>query len=232
MRDETIHPDPVGFPMIWVQELGLYVHCLPVTKVQFEYFLSDARDGHFDPAWYESIRQLNPRISPRRIWSRNYWNAFLTGILPGEAERYAAWNGDGYHLLDSSEWQSFFRAVRGKSPSLLDDLGISERLGPRPRELFQTIGRAVDDVWEETREVGRDSPEKIGLAERLLLRLGVMEWVSLRNGQGLRWGGLGEPHPNFCGNLFAPECGEVVLPGDPERQRLAPFGFRLAFDPR
>lgn len=223
MEIDPIRYDPVGFPMIWVPDIRVFVHCLPVTKMQFEQFLCDARDGHFGARWYDEALQLNPRTTARRIWKGNYWNAFLTGILPAEAERFAAWCGDGYRLLEAGEWQSFFRAMKLREVPGLEDLGIFGELDSRRRQLFESIEKSIEDVCAT-------AGEECHLDARMLLRLGVMEWVSVTGKENHRWGGLGEPHPSFCGNLFAPENGEPILLREAESRRLASFGFRLALD--
>ncbi|HEV3076136.1 MAG TPA: hypothetical protein VHB47_17075 [Thermoanaerobaculia bacterium] len=224
MATDSFHLDPTGFPMMWVPEVAQFVHCLPVTKLQFERFLGDARDGHFSAAWYDEVLRLNPRVPARRIWRDNYWGALLTGVLPAEAERFAAWCGDGYRMPLATEWQRIYRALSARGASRLGDLGALAQLGGRQRELVENLERSVEEVCHA-------SGAACGLPERLLLRLGVVEWVALTERGDKRWAGLGEPHPAFCGNLFAPDDGQLVAPADPERERLASFGFRLVFSP-
>ena len=224
MTNDAIHLDPTAFPMIRVPAIGVYVHCLPVTKVQFEHFLCDANDGHFDARWYEQVLELNPRVTARRVWSGNYWNALLSGILPAEAERFAAWNGPGYRLLRVAEWRAFYRAMSDLRHPSLWQAGLLAPLGDRQRQLIAQLEAAVEEACARC-------GERCGMVERTLLRYGVVEWVAA-GGRGARlWGGLGEPHPTFCGNLFDPAEDEPLDPLDGERQRLASCGFRLAFDP-
>jgi len=225
MRLEAVHLDPTGFPMIRVPGAHVFVHCLPVTKVQFEHFLCDATDGHFDARWYDVALRLNPRVSARRIWRGNYWNAFLSGVLPAEAERFAAWCGTGYRLLRTSEWERLYRTLdMGSTASSLAETGLLSQLAPRQRELITQIERAVEDACEQ-------SGDPCYLVERMLLRLGLLEWVSIEGSNPSLWAGLGEPHPAFCGNLFVPARGDLIQPAEEESSRLASFGFRLAFDP-
>lgn len=223
MNNETVHLDPTGFPLIWAPEIGLYVHALPVTKMQFEHFLCDATDGHFDDRWYAEILRLNPRVSARRIWSGNYWNAFLSGILPAEAERFASWCGPGYRLLRTSEWHHLYRALE-KQSTTLGETGLLADLAPHHRELIVQVERAVEEACAQT-------GDRCHMTERTLVRLGVIEWTALEGPNPNLWAGLGEPHPSFCGNLFVPAERDLVQPADGETRRLATFGFRLAFDP-
>jgi hypothetical protein len=210
--------------MIRVPEIGLYVHVLPVTKVQFEHFLCDATDGHFDSRWYDEVLRLNPRVSARRIWRDNYWNAFLSGILPSEAERFAAWCGGGYRLLQASEWQRLYQVMENQNATSLDEAGLLSDLAPHHRELITQIERAVEDAC--TQFGGR-----CHLTERTLMRLGLIEWTAVEGPNPSLWAGLGEPHPAFCGNLFVPARGDLIQPANGETHRLASFGFRLAFNP-
>lgn len=224
MRDSAIRHDPTGFPLIWVPELGLYVHGLPVTKMQFEHFLCDATDGHFDSRWYDEIRRLNPRVSARRIWRGNYWNAFLSGLLPAEAERFAAWCGAGYRLLRTSEWQRLYRALERQDTICLEEAGLLADLAPHHRELITQVEHAVEDACAH-------SGFPCYLTERMLMRMGLIEWTAIEGPDPNLWAGLGEPHPSFCGNLFTPAKGDLIQPEDGEMRRLPSFGFRLAFDP-
>jgi hypothetical protein len=224
MISDQFHLDPTGFPMLWVPEVQLFVHCLPVTKLQFERFLSDARDGHFSAAWYDELLALNPRVAARRIWRDNYWQAFLTGVLPAEAERFAAWCGDLYRLPLDSEWHGIYSALTARGALRLGDPGGTAQMAGHRRELAENLERAVEEVC-------RTSGAACGLVERLLLRLGVVEWVKLSEPGDGSWAGVGEPHPAFCGNLFSPENGQLVSPASPERERLASFGFRLVYQP-
>lgn len=224
MNNGAVRLDPTGFPQIWVSEIGLYVHGLPVTKMQFEHFLCDATDGHFDSRWYDEILSLNPRVSARRIWSGNYWNVFLSGILPAEAERFAAWCGPGYRLLSTSEWHHLYRALENQSTATLREPSLLANLAPHHRELIAQVERAVEDACTQ-------SGYQCRLVERTLMRLGLIEWTSLEGPNPNLWAGLGEPHPSFCGNLFLPAQQDLIQPADAETHRLASFGFRLAFDP-
>ncbi|MDP9120427.1 MAG: hypothetical protein M3O15_03520, partial [Acidobacteriota bacterium] len=67
------------------------------------------------------------------------------------------------------------------------------------------------------------------LADQMLLRRGVMEWVDNRGGVQ-RWGGMGEVAPGLAGLLFDPAAGEPHLPLYPERERICFYGFRLLLE--
>ena len=56
----TFEIDPTGFPLVWVEAIGAWMHWLPVSKLQFERFLRQAPDYPFQPAWYDHLLALNP----------------------------------------------------------------------------------------------------------------------------------------------------------------------------
>jgi hypothetical protein len=219
MKTLALRPDPTGFPMIWVDSIGAWLHWLPVTKIQFEHFLCDAADRAFGISWYEEILRLNPRVTPSKISQANYWHALLTGIQPSEAQRFAFWCGDGYRLPTSEEWTEAYAALAAMPVVDTSDLGDGDGRSSRITELLTNL-EVSSEVAAEQMGYSR------GLADQMLMRLGVLEWVSARG----RWGGKGEPFPGFCGSLLTPEDDTPVIPLNPENERLPAFGFRLLFN--
>lgn len=225
MTSTRFELDPTGFPLIWVDAVGAFMHWLPVTKVQFECFLCAAPDSHFDARWYDAVLELNPRTSAADLRNNNYWQAFLTGISPAEAQRFANWCGGAYSVPSLEEWFQAYKALKAEAP--LDDPVVvmaSLNLKERTRALvarLDTIGMAV------TRDVAGSERT---LADQMLMRLGVMEWVECNN-QRSRWGGMGETHPKFRGALQTPDHGQPMIPINPETNRLGYFGLRLLWRP-
>ena len=227
MTMDRVHRDPTGFPMLWVESLGAYVHWAPVTKIQFEHFICDAGDRAFDLRWYETVMALNPRLAPGKLTIANYWQAFASGILPVEAQRFAFWCGKGYRLPSAEHWRLAYRELASLPLEDLDapdlwtggDGAASPPLSPRARQLLQRLEEAAASAATTMGYSRR-------LADQMLLRLGVLEWVTDQD----RWGGMGEPFPAFCGNLAAPERDAPILPWNAESERLACFGFRLLYD--
>lgn len=220
MPHGPIFLDRTGFPMLRLEN-GNYIHALPVTKVQLELFLCDARDGHFPRAWYEDLLPLCPRETARRLHRDNYWQAFATAILPGEAERMAAWSGEGYRLPTASEWIHAYSELRARSVADLVALLRSAGLGERARELLERLEHCL-------RATGVPVRGELLTA----MRYGVFEWVSLEGERPGRWAALGEPNPGLHGNLLAPEKGELVLARKAETERHPAFGFRLLYQPK
>jgi len=218
-----LRTDSQGFPMVWMSEVGIYVHCFPITKVQFEAFLSDGVDGHFHGSWYAEATVANPRIATAGIDASNYWHALMTGVTPGEAWRFARWAGAGYRLPLDGEWDRILQAARpltGADSSFWEAVmaGTSER-----------SRRLVSRLWEAAKEAaaGLNRP----WAARLpgLVDLGVMEWVRRTEGSE-EWVARGAPHPALFGNLFDPARDHLEV-CDPNSNG-GPFGFRLVYEPR
>lgn len=221
MPKPQIQLDPTGFPMIWVEEIEAYIHWLPVTKIQFEYFLCSAPDSRFDAAWYDKLLQVNERVSPSEIRTGNYWGAFLTGIKPSEAERFARWCGQGYELPSQEQWFSSYNSTKRLAPIALEAL---DSAGPI-RERCSRLLKQLDAVSRG--EVPKVLGEQRTRADQMFFRMGVMEWVDTK-GQRSRWGGMGQTNPTFHGSLFVPDHGRADLPIDPEKDdRLPHYGFRL-----
>lgn len=196
--------DPVGFPLVRLDGLGLSVSLLPITKVQFERFI--AQPNSFGDRWYEEVLEFNPR-SWRRADSGPREELFMTGVVPSEALAYASWAGIGFDLPSLEEWRLMYRkmtrtALSGSSLSSLD----SDKVHPAARAIVESILRqAQPRTW----------------GELALVEGGVIEWV--RDGQ--KFGGLGKPRPEFLPNVFNPERDDPLLPLHNERSPY--FGFRL-----
>jgi hypothetical protein len=208
--------DPVGFPMIWIEEIGAFMHWLPVTKIQFEKFIAASSGGFFDDAWYRRLLDLNPRVAVTGIDPQNYCNAFLTGVLPEEARQFAAWCGGEYSLPTFADWQKAYAALAsmpiapGEMPDLLEEAG----------DLVRAVVTRIASASEAAARPGRERMR----ADQMLMRLGVLEWVE-KTGGSAPWAGMGEPSPYFR-TLWSIEKGPTT-PSDACSSRSSVFGFRL-----
>ena len=79
--------DSAGFPMIWAESIGMYLHWLPLTKIQIERFAPET------PAWYAEAIAVNPGEPELDVGPANYWQLFVTGLRPDEAQMIAGWCG-------------------------------------------------------------------------------------------------------------------------------------------
>ncbi len=211
--------DKSGFPMVRIDEIEAYIHWLPITKVQFEYFLCAVPDSRFDANWYDEVLALNQRVSPNGIRANNYWKALLSGIMPDEAQRFARWCGNGFTIPTLKEWfeaYQYLKALPPKSPEIIEEMGAL-------RERVKTVLTRIESVSDKAiRETGYDRT----LADQMLMRMGVMEWVECPDHR-FDWGGMGQPHPTFHGGLFTPDHGQPSVPNNPDKERLYNYGLRL-----
>lgn len=220
MAEITFKLDKSGFPMVWIDTIEAYMHWLPVTKVQFEDFLCDAPDRHFDAEWYDEVLFLNPRISPNAIRANNYWQALLTGIKPGEIQDFARWCGNGFTIPTLKEWFDAYQLLKTLPPESSD---VIKKMG-KLRDRVKTVLARIDSASGKTiLETSNDRT----LADQMLMRMGVMEWVECPDNPRIRWGGMGQTNRNFHGSLFTPDHGQPNIPTNPGTDRLYHYGFRL-----
>ena len=209
--------DKAGFPMVWVDAIETYVHWLPVTKIQFETFIADQPSPQFDERWYLDILELNPRISPKSVRPNNYWQLFITGINPVEAQAYAEWCGEAYKLPTLAEWNQIYQSLNAlptvEAPFI--DLEI--------KDITRTVLEKLEEVGKMLyRERESERTQSI----QMLMRWGVVEWVQteLRDRE---WGGMGQSNSGLHSIMRPPEQGQPELPRNPQSDRLDYYGFRL-----
>lgn len=196
--------DHTGYP--WIEFDQLAVSLLPVTKYQFEAFLSEP--GGLSNNWYEQLLAINPRCRWRDFEDGSREELFITGILPAEAIQFANWLGEGYDLPTSADWKQIdenFRRLKGAVPR---------------DEAFQRIGLTTTAERLVTRllKVSRIRSWH-GLS---LMRNGIMEWVH----SGSRFGCHGVPRPTFWPVTHNPRVDPPQFPLKPDR-RAKQCGFRL-----
>lgn len=207
-----------GFPLIKLPKLKLAIQILPVTKVQFEYFLCDQPDASFNETTYNELIQLNPRVSPLKIVAENYWNVFITGLQPEEISKYAMWLGDGFKLPTKEQWHQVYTTL---SVPADEDLVNQVTKLPGIPERSKIILQKLDEVSQQL-SAGRSRQ----LADQLFLRNGVMEWVTQPDPKN-QWGGMGAPLPRFHNgqSRIDQNVPEILLSAT--NYRLKYYGFRL-----
>lgn len=193
--------DPFGFPMVELKKRNLFIHLLPVTRIQFERFISISGKGYGD-SWYEAVESLNSRVSPAKIDSENYEGAFIGGITPSEAMDFIHSLGKSYDLPTVEEWQDAYVFLRKEGASVND---------------FSTIpaeGAAVKMLRNIAKLSGN-------LFDRTFMNNCMVEWV--RQGRG--YAGSGSPRPVFHENAYNPEV-DIWNPFNVNK-RMRHFGFRV-----
>ncbi len=213
--------DQTTFPMVWVADINAYIHWIPITKIQFEYFLCAEPDNSFDAKWYDEILAINPRVTPKDINPNNYWKAFLTGIRPDEAQRFARWYRDDYYTVPTlDEWFTAYKALKRIPPQPSDIINKMGDLRDRTKKLLENIESASTIIL-------KDAGYERTLADQMLMRMGVIEWVECRGNQRFQWGGMGQTIRSFYGGFSNPDDGQPRQPTNPKVDRLYPYGFRL-----
>jgi formylglycine-generating enzyme required for sulfatase activity len=218
MPAPLVQLDRSGFPMLWVEPVEAYLHFVPVTKIQMEIFLCEAPNPEFGDDWYADLLNRNGRVSPRNIKGDNYWQAFVTGILPQEAEAYADWcseEGGEYALPSHEQWLKAYEYLKAQpiQEAFWKNL---DTLTPRAQLLLDKLTGLVEPQYQKSKRPSY-------LADQMFMRYGVMEWVSLPRGE---WGGLGKTDSRFRATLFDPDSGVPEKPHIPIR-RMNHYGLRL-----
>ncbi|MBZ0274577.1 MAG: TIR domain-containing protein [Anaerolineae bacterium] len=214
--------DSTGFPMIRVPTTSFYIHWMPVTKVQIEHFLTSVKDATFDSVWYSELLALNPRVTVGNINNRNYWNAITTGILPREARSYAAWCGPEYDMPTAEEWYfafQLFNDLPQPTTTLIEHVASLEGINFRAGLLVKKLGKSLVSA--------KHFDEVIAIADQMMMRFGVMEYVYEDN-QRNTFVGYGETNRSFFASLYSSSMGAPQRLVDPYGgARIAHYGFRL-----
>jgi hypothetical protein len=198
--------DKTGFPLI--SSNGQAWSLLPVTKVQFERYLSDA--GGLSSSWYQQILSLSPRCSFRDFSNKTREGLFMTAVTFEEANQFAVWLNPSARLPRSLEWQGFAKELKAVpfSKAVADRL-LQSSLHVSAQTL---VARLISFVKPST------------LADLALIRNGVIEWVESRPEPG----GLGAPRQSFFKNTYDPYHDVPLRHFRSERSPY--YGFRILVD--
>ena len=197
--------DHLGYP--WIQvDRSLSVSLLPITKYQFEVYLSEP--GGLSNSWYDELLAINPRCSWRDFEEGSREQLFMTGVFPAEALQFAEWLGREYDLPTAAEWVRIDDAFRRLKGALLTEKELLRiKLSPVALWLIKRLVRLSRiQSWH-------------GMT---LMRRGIMEWVHV----GERFGCHGAPRPNFWPVTHNPRIDPPQFPSKSNR-RDKQCGFRL-----
>lgn len=198
--------DATGYPLVFVEPLGAYVHLFPVTKPQFEKFISSGGRREYGDEWYEKILALNPRASYRSPDVPTREQVFMTGVTPEEALAFGHWLGRDYALLTAQEWDICHKWF-GEQAVL-----------PTPQDLCGPLSQDASAIWEMVEGEWLEQDSQTNLGKLSLMTQGILEWVVERTG---RYCGLGEP----AGSKLHRRAEDPVRPVG--QGRLRNLGFRL-----
>ncbi len=100
--------DKTNFPLISRKDWKFYISLFPVSKYQFEQFLSDdgLRYGYTD-SWYRQLLE----ISPRNVWwncKDKPWQLFITGLCYEHITYFFKYLGKSYRLPTIEEWKMLY----------------------------------------------------------------------------------------------------------------------------
>lgn len=217
--------DRAGFPMIFIEPLSSYIHWLPITKIQIECFLCSTNETTFDDSWYRNVLGFNDRVSPGKIGQNNYWQAIATGIQPRDLKRFAVWcsqSTSSFDILTADEWFTVYEYTRlvQEDKAHIDQIVKQDQLTQRAKMLIENIEFSTSQATFEL-----DGPRT--MAEQMLMRLGVMEYVYLTE-QRNTYGGYGQTNSNFFGSFVTPTKGFPQTLNNPsEGAAMRHYGFRL-----
>jgi hypothetical protein len=200
-----VNIDGSGYPLIYVEPLGSFVHLFPVTKAQFERFITSANKPGFGDAWYAERLRMNPRASYTSHEPPNLDNLFITGITVDEAASFSKWLGRRYSLLSKEGWRTCY-----------EWLG-TQAAGSAPSELSERLAGDALAIWEIVHHQCRERQHPPTLRELSLMTRGVLEWVVELEG---RYCGVGEPASSI-------HIRKAFDPVRPLGTRLKNLGFRL-----
>jgi hypothetical protein len=196
----NIDLDPTGFPMIEVPPFGRYIHLFPISKLQYEAFLTD-NPACNAPDQYDILLRIHPRMKARGGDTTRYEQLFVGGILPQEAEAFSSWLGDEYQLPEVTEWRKAYQWMVNQGA-----------LPVRPGSMSESATL----IW--------DMLSQASILQQLhtfaLFENGLNEWVY----QGDAYAALGRTRPAFRKQLNDPLV-DVIKPISGVRARQ--YGFRL-----
>ncbi len=136
-----IEYDRTGFPLIRRKEWGFFISLFPVSKYQFERFMSDAgpRGKLYTDGWYRQVLEVSQRQSWRKAGlTKTPWKMFLTGVSLEEIIPFLRYLGKGFRLPKAEEWKKLLE--HSKELKLLKNELISclkgGEISPAPPVLF------------------------------------------------------------------------------------------------
>lgn len=228
------------FPVLELKSVGYRMQLLPVTKLQYEQFLtaSDYERFRMDSKgtgdeWYKEVflsqtgRNVldaypleNPRIpyTGFTAMGREREQLFATGLLPDEVSAFARWLGEDWEVPTLELWRECYHGLERTKLTAMGDAMVDG--------LFEYgYHRSVSVILK--RLCHQLNPEN--MLTLSLMSGGLFEWVRRGTSCGqYEYAGLGKPRYSFSRHLVDPaRCSNPLEPFNPNDERLYDFGFRL-----
>lgn len=203
MNNVLFSNDTSDFPMIRLPEMEIFISWYPITKLQFEDFLCRTDQSQFDGEWYQEIREKNPRETASRLSSRNYWNAFLTGIKPDEVDSYVRELGMDYFILSFDDWFTMYQKAKQMEPIDIS-IVLSQVRNVAMRKLIERLDQILPRIARSL-----NPANEYKLADQMLMRHGVGEWIYSEN-RKQNWEIAGMPNANFHKQQAAIDQGRPI----------------------
>lgn len=116
--------DPTGYPLLYIAKHSFWMQFFPVTKPQFEQFLSYPVQSKlrriysrvYDTDWYHGLLTGNPRVSFNTLDDKNYERLFLTGVFRNEVDDFIRWFNSlspGFRLPTDEQWRNACQWLSG-----------------------------------------------------------------------------------------------------------------------
>ena len=160
----SIRLDAMGFPMIRHESWSYHIGLFPVSKYQFEHFMSELgpRGELYTDKWYRGLLEFNPHRSWRRCGEKP-WQLFVTGVDYGGIAPFLRFLGKGFRLPTVEEWRALYNVSDELAKRKEDVLNACKRFSRPPlalparlwieRGLFPLVNEGVLEMVMGAHEV-------------------------------------------------------------------------------
>jgi len=191
--------DKTGFPLICLGDF--YISLFPVSKYQFEKFLSGfgCKGEMFTQTWYKEVLDINSRIVwwDKDAFKNTPWNLFITGLYKNEIDVFISYMGNEYQLPDVCQWKLLLDFEKEKNQQKQKIIEELSRMNAAKPSIFWVENNmfplAEEGLWEMTIDKGRLC-------------------------------GIGKPWQKFQPNSWKPDDARGIMN---DNDRIKYLGFRL-----
>lgn len=162
--DYSIEFDRTGFPLIRRQNWSFAISLFPVSKYQFEQFLTDngPSQGLYTDNWYRNLLSLNPRRNWKN-WDERPWELFITGLGRKEIAPFLSYLGNGFRLPRINEWRLLYQFSNDIKKIITENISQLSKLAKLAKPAFLWLQNGLFPLTEEgLLELTEDSQQCIG----------------------------------------------------------------------